>query len=175
MIVGIEGGLGAGKTALMSILLKTDFERGFQVLANYWLNFKHKELDILNLLDKKANLKDVSIGIDEITVFMDCRTSGSKLNRIISYFILQSRKRNVTLYYTTQDFNMVDLRLIKHTHIQVFCNNLFDENGQQLDAIKKYVVLDLRNPRNPVTNSFYLDISPIFSFYDTDEVINPPI
>ena len=78
MIVGIAGGLGSGKTAKMSGYLRNDREKGFSVMSNYGLNFPSKELDVVSLLDSDTNLKDVSIGIDEITVFVDCRTSASK-------------------------------------------------------------------------------------------------
>ena len=175
MIIGIDGGLGSGKTALMTGYLYEDFKQGFDVKANYSLNFKHDTLDVLSLLEKNPNLKDVSIGIDEITVFMDCRTSASKMNRLISYFILQSRKRNVTLYYTTQDFNMVDLRLINHTHIQIVCNCIYDEDGNPIDDIRKYTIFDFRNPHDIKSNMFYLDISNVYGLYNTDEIIVPPI
>jgi len=175
MIVGIDGGLGAGKTALMTSFLHEDMRKGFDVRANYGLNFKHKPFNVLELLENKPNLKDISIGIDEITVFMDCRRSTSKMNTLISYFILQSRKRNVTLYYTTQDFNMVDLRLVNHTHIQINCNKIFSENGEEINDIRKIVVIDCRNPHDIKSNVLYADISSIYNFYDTDEIILPPI
>ena len=175
MIIGIDGGLGSGKTAKMSGYLHCDFERGFRVLSNYGLNFKHEKLDVLSLLDKKVELRDVSIGIDEITVFMDCRTSISRMNRMLSYFILQSRKRNVVLYYTTQSFSMVDKRLIKYTDIQIRCEKLFNPNsGLELDDVRRFTVFDFRDPNNVRVHSFLEDISKFYGLYDTNEIIEPP-
>lgn len=175
MIVGFDGGLGSGKTLLMTKYLKEDADKGITVYSNYGLNFKHGSLDLLDFLENNPTLYNVSIGIDEITLFMDCRTSASKMNRLISYFILQTRKRNVTLYYTTQDFSMVDLRLINHTHIQIVCEKLFFPNGQEIDDIRKYKVFDFRNPKDIRTHSFIMDIRDYYGLFNTDEIITPPI
>jgi len=175
MIIGIEGGLGSGKTLYMTKCLSDDSKNGYYVKANYGLNFEHDKLDVLELMESSPELQDVAIGLDEITVFMDCRKSVSKMNRLISYFILQTRKRNVSLYYTTQDFNMVDLRLINHTHIQVICEKLYMSDGSDLEDYRRYTIFDLRDKRRIKPKSFILDISDYYGLYDTNEIILPPI
>jgi len=175
MIIGIDGGLGSGKTLLMTRYLYDDMQNGYEIRANYHLNFNHKQLDIKEMLTKNPDLNNIAIGIDEMTVFVDCRQSMSKMNRLISYFILQSRKRNVNLYYTTQDFSMVDVRLIRHTHIQISCFKVYYENGEEIENVRKFIVLDVRNPKNVKINTFYLDISKYYGLYDTNEIILPPI
>ena len=108
MIIGIEGGLGSGKTIMIVRYLVKDFFKDIPIYANFHLKkIDYKVLDVIKILqmdENKVKLGNISIGIDEITVFMDCRTSMSKMNRFISYFILQTRKRGVTLYYTTQSW-----------------------------------------------------------------------
>lgn len=174
MILGFEGGLGSGKTLGMTYYLFRDLDLGFEVYANYKLNFDYKKLNVLELLESDVDLQNISIGIDEITVFLDCRKSSSKMNRLISYFILQTRKRNVNLYYTTQDFTMVDIRLIRHTQIQVLCEKIFDENGKELETLRKYTVFDFRNPRHVKNIVFNMPIEDKFGLFDTNEIILPP-
>jgi cytidylate kinase len=175
MIIGIEGGLGSGKTLMMARYLYQDLLNGFDVRANFRLNFKSNDLDVKELLETGKELKDVTIGLDEITVFIDCRKSMSKMNRLISYFILQSRKRNVNIYYTTQDFDMVDKRLIQHTHIQIIAEKIYYSDGREIPDYRRYTILDFRNPKNLKPIQFIVDISKYYNLYDTDEIIKPPI
>jgi len=183
MIVGIEGGLGSGKTLLMVRYLVKDSLQDKPIFANFGLKrIKYNPLDIMDILkmDKEeVNLTNMSIAIDEITVFADCRASMSKMNKLISYFILQTRKRNVTFYYTTQDITMVDKRLEHHTDIRVCAEKIYHKNKKketvELENYRKYMIIDLRNHRKPIWNTFVLDISKYFNFYDTDEIILPPV
>jgi hypothetical protein len=172
MIVGIEGGLGSGKTLMMARYLAKDcLVHHRDIYANFWLDFEYKKLNVRDMLDKKANLLNVSVGIDEITVFADCRSSMSELNKLISYFILQTRKRNVCLYYTTQDFAMVDKRIIQHTHIRIFCSKV---KGKPADyPIRRYEILDIRDSLLNPPQVFYMDIRPYYHLYNTDEIIEP--
>ena len=179
MIVGVEGGLGSGKTILIVRYLLKDSRNGIPIYANFHLkDIKYELLDVMEILEmdkERVNIGDLSLAIDEITVFMDCRTSMKKMNRFISYFILQTRKRNVTLYYTTQDFNMVDLRLINHTDIRIVAEKIKRKDGTYYENWRKYTIYDLRDLKNFRWRTFNLKISPYFGYYDTNEVILPPI
>lgn len=188
MIVGLEGGLGSGKTIMEVRYLKKDAGKGIPIYANFHLKkIEYKLLDVMEILkmdQDKVNLGDLSLAIDEITVFMDCRTSMKKMNRFISYFILQTRKRNVTMYYTTQDFGMVDKRLINHTDVRIICEKIpkykEDKDGNLIkDGYvthwREYTIYDLRDRKNFNWRQFKLKISPYYDYYDTNEVILPPI
>jgi len=178
MIIGIEGGLGSGKTLMMTRYLIKDFLAGHTIYSNFHLNeIKYKLIDVMKILEdstKGAALQDVSIGIDEITIFADCRSSMRKMNKVFSYFILQTRKRNVTLYYTTQDVSMVDIRLRRHTDIYVCADKVKDKNDKYIDDIRKYTIFDNRDKITRIYTQ-YLDISKYYKFYNTNEVILPPI
>lgn len=179
MIVGIEGGLGTGKTIMMIRYLRNDQLNGRPIFANLGLfDIPYKPLDVLDILKmnkEKKQLKNVSIGIDEFTVFADCRRSSSRMNLLISYFVLQTRKRNVTLYFTSQDFNMLDWRLMAHTKIQIICDDVYTKDGKLAKDYKHFTVMDLRNKRRPLISRFIMNISPYYGFYDTDETILPPL
>lgn len=178
MIIGIEGGMGTGKTILMVRYLKKDSESLHKIFCNFGLKkIEFEKLDVVGLMEDN-NLQDVSVGIDEITVFLDCRKSSSRMNRYISYFILQTRKRNVNLYYTTQSFRMIDKRLLEHTEFQIHCDKVYDKYGVEVDGWRHYTIIDCRNVtdiRNIKITRFNMDISKYYDFYDTNEVILPPI
>lgn len=164
MIVGIQGGLGSGKTVLQTRYLWKDYNVNREIFANYHLNFDFQTLNIRDLLDNKIDLKNVSVGIDEFTVFADCRRSMS--NTIITYFILQTRKRNVCLYYTTQDFGMMDKRVMQHTNIFITAEDTSKDN------VKHYFLVDFRKRKQKLTD-FYLNIEPYYKLYDTNEIVTP--
>lgn len=167
MIIGIDGGLGSGKTLLMTRYLIKDSLRGNKIMANFGLKgIDYTSLNITDLLQKKANLKNVSVGIDELTVFADCRRAMS--NTIFSYFILQTRKRNVCLYFTTQDFAMVDKRVIRHTYILIHCEKIANYPEH-----RRFSIVDRRDDYFAEPVSFTMNITPYFKHFDTNEIIEP--
>ncbi|GAG77574.1 unnamed protein product [marine sediment metagenome] len=135
-------------------------------------------VDIHKLLtyeEHDTSLHNLTLGIDELTVFADCRTSTSKNNRIFSYLVLQSRKRNCDIYYTTQSFGMIDFRVFDHTLINVFAEKLFNEKNEEIDGVRKYTIIDKTNPRKPKMREFFMDITQFYDLYDTDEIVKPKI
>lgn len=169
MIIGMEGGLGSGKTIIMVRYLNKDYKLYHRsIKANLWLDFPHEKLNIKQMLSNEQQLKNVSVGIDELTVFADCRNSMSELNKLISYFVLQTRKRNVCLYFTTQDFGMVDKRIMRHTLIRIHCMKVKGANH-----LRHYEIHDIRDSLFNMPQEFIMDIRPYFEMYNTDEIIQP--
>jgi len=111
MIILIIGGLGTGKTMLMSYFLYLDylFEKR-KIYANYFLNFAYENIYKMGeLSDLPEGLK--SLGIDEpYTSGLDSRNSMSKINRIMSGYILQCRKDDMNVYVTSQFLGAIELR-----------------------------------------------------------------
>jgi hypothetical protein len=177
MIIGIQGGLGSGKTILMTRYLYKDWKKAKEIFASYGLKeIKFTPIDMSKILEMHANefnMRDCTIGIDEITVFADCRRSGSKMNRLISYFILQSRKRNVDIYFTTQNLAMIDFRLIDYMDFQIECKKVKDTKGHEVEGYAQYTVFDLRDMQDIKVKQFMLDIRPYYRYYDTNEVVLP--
>jgi hypothetical protein len=56
-------------------------------------------------------LHDCLIILDEAYIYLDSRSSASKMNKLFTYFISQTRKRDVDLYICTQHIDQVDKRL----------------------------------------------------------------
>lgn len=175
MLTGIEGELGGGKTLLLvRYLQKENKINKREILTNLTLTgIPYKPLNILELLENNTELNNVVLGIDELTVYTDCRMSMSKANRFFSYLVLQSRKRNVDVYYTTQSLGMIESRVVDHTYFIILCEKVYDKFNKLLENYRYYTIFDFRNRLNPKIKHFVMDIRPFFKFYDTNQIITP--
>lgn len=177
MIILIEGvsgaeNLGSGKTLYLIRNLVTDYLNGRKIFCNIKINgIEYAQFFIEDCLDEtKTDLfRNATIGIDEITMFMDCRHSMQ--NTFLSYIFLQSRKRHLDFYLTTQDYTMLDGRLLPYIAIHVILEIIFDENNNPIKDYRKVTVIDLRNRLNIISNSFIMEITQWFKYYDTDEIV----
>lgn len=91
----------------------------------------------------------------------------SKRNRLWSYFINQTRKRDVDLYFTTQFFRQVELRLRENTEYFIFPQVIKQHNAIIINnKIYSYEnTLKLIGVERFVGNDY-------FNVYDTDEIIS---
>lgn len=179
MIVMITGDLGTGKTALLTrYTLKSCLHK--KVLSNYHLyNIDYEKFDMVDLYVNKPDLKDIIISGDELYTFMDCRSSMSVRNRLESYFITQTRKKNCDLYFTTQFSEFVDLRLISFANIWVKMENIWlvsKTTGLKYKHPYKFIAKfhDYRDKDNIQKKTFIFDGRVWFNEYNTNEVIYPP-
>src|SRR5436189_6182989 len=142
MLMGVCGNIGEGKTlyttryVIKSILecvncggndpkseqfpacICGDFKRRYnEFLANYHIKSPSPDIEVKLLkyddLIHLGKLDSALVVLDEVYVWFDSRTSGTKRNRAISYVVLQSRKKGMDIVYTAQAFSSVDLRLRK--------------------------------------------------------------
>lgn len=108
------------KTAFQTWNLLLDAQNGRKIYANYRLYFE-RIISNLNgnkpryissfheLLSILTNMEDVSMGLDELSVYFDCYSGVSKKagTWYLKNFGRQTRKRTVKLYYTAQSFGDV--------------------------------------------------------------------
>jgi len=179
MLIGIQGGLGSGKSIMLMRYLLMDYEKGFNIMCNMKdiKGMKYEYLDIeklLNYENDNKQLENVTVGIDELTVLCgDCRRSSSKNNVIFSYLVLQSRKRNCNIYYTTQSMGMIDIRVVEHTHIVINAEKVYDEYHNEIPDVAHYEIVDLRDSNKPQLDEFWMNLKPYYEYYNTDEIIKP--
>jgi hypothetical protein len=180
MLIGIEGNVGSGKTVYGVRCLKLDSDNGRKIVSNTPLiDIPFTTFNIDEFLDNKYNelLKNATVFIDEITVYMDCRLGSSKQNLLMGYLVLQSRKRGIDIYYTTQDLDLVDYkRLVKYTNIIVYAQEIFVKNlegrTETVDDYRNYTIIDMRRKKDNITQ-FNMKITPYYKYYDTDYIITP--
>ena len=173
-IIAIVGDVGTGKTLFSTILGFLNyllFER--DVLSNYVVKYPYKNLNIEDIIKFKPKLQNKVILIDEMPVIMDSRRSQKKSNLILSYFFNQTRKRGVLLYYTSQGWKLVDIRLRNRTNYLVVCTNpykLGKSSNPDLFIVEIYKVIGGEIEQQIITFSYYG--KPFYNLYDTYEVID---
>jgi len=165
MLVAICGGLGAGKTLLMTRYAYKEFMKGKQIFSNYNLKFKHKKIDLISLLEHKPELENSGIFMDEVYIYLDSRLSMSKRNRMLSYFIFQTRKLGVTLYFTSQHIGQVDVRLRNLLDILCFCKQTIKKNWFKVE------LTDYRQFPDIQSNTFVYKGTNYYPMYDTKELV----
>jgi len=177
MITGLKG---AGKTAYMTKLLHDSWKAGRKVRANYKLEFPFEPIDLEFLLTNPHELYDMSIGIDEAQTYFDCRLSQTKKNRIFSYLMLQSRKRHVDIFFTSQQASNVDIRIRKNIDFLYECTAMVSTsqglkraNIADIEAkkITRIMIVEF-NFEAEEKRKFIFNPKEIYKLYDSDEFIN---
>lgn len=178
MIVLITGGVGTGKTCYLVRCSLQARKMGKMVLCNFtFFNIEYKKMDLTDLYLNYPDLTDIFLAYDEFYTEMDCRVSGKLRNRLQSYLIAQTRKKNCDLYATAQFNQFMDLRLIKFVDIWAECRNVWiiqNEKIRKHPFLFDITVHDYRtDPYNPIDREFRFDGRRYFSEYDTNELILP--
>lgn len=176
MIIAIVGSIGSGKTLMMTYLLSQYHKKGMDIITNYRLKIPHKLVNreiIKNYADANTPLKDCVLGLDEAQILLDCRTSYK--NILISYFILQTRKRKVLCLYTTQNFLNVEKRLREQTDYILQCTPVYEKvNGEKrLLAVKILITQYYGHDRyKDLRRLVFRHPERIYPLYDTYEIVD---
>lgn len=88
-------------------------------MSNYDLKFPHEVFDIEKY--KRSEYSNCIILIDEGYVYLDSRTATSKQNRLTSYVLFQSRKKDVDIYISVQLIGTIDIRYRQMIDILIGC------------------------------------------------------
>jgi len=165
MLVAIIGGLGSGKTLVLTWYGYKMYSLGYKIYANYPIHFNHIPVE------EPSKIEDLREGIflgDELWSWMDSRTSLKEATRISSALLLRSRHRKFDVIYTTQHFSQMDYRVRNitdefwlpeyHEHKKICVLRIFDRSGTYLEGYKIYAPLvfplydswgDLYEPKKP--------------------------
>ena len=105
---------------------------------------------------------------------MDCRRSSRKENIALPTLLRQSRKRDIEIYYTCQNLDETDFRLVRYTSIFIIAQRCYEDIGdgklRELKDYRQYVIIDSRQRKDNVTR-LNMKISPYYVYYDTDEIL----
>jgi hypothetical protein len=129
MVFGaITGKTGTGKTLFLTKKLFERYKMGHRVFANYILKFPPmpntvppvfiSTLEELELIKGDAQRPAVA-GFDELWVWLDSRDWKKAKNAQVTKTVFFSRKRYVDVFYTTQNFHMVELRIREQTDADI--------------------------------------------------------
>lgn len=125
MMIGIIGRMRSGKTLLQSIMANYFVSKtNLTLYANYPLVGSKQ---VKTTRDIWA-LNDCIFCFDEIWMTMDSRFW--KDNATLTYWIMQTRKRGVLVFYTAQHRSEIEKRVRLATDLFIFCNSI-EINGKK--------------------------------------------
>jgi len=182
----------SGKTLVMSYFAYTYYKKGYEIYSNYKLNFKHKFINqelLKKYTENKIQFKKAIFLIDEMYLFLDSRNFGKKTNKIFTYFLLQTSKRNVHLLGTAQYINTIEKRFRENLNFMTFCQRTLKINSKYKEVTNNlrfisdnknlYIKLNFMIKRlidgillSYDIKSFYLKAQPIFKIYDTTQLLD---
>lgn len=168
MMIGIIGRMRSGKTLLQSIL--ADYlhkQTGLDLWANYPL-VNSKQIKTTRDI---WGLSECIFCFDEIWMTMDSRFW--KENASLSYWIMQTRKRGVLVFYTAQHRSEIEKRVRLATDLFIFCSHL-KVNGRNAH---KYTFLepDLMDEDAFIVGRSYVLTKPEvwYTLYDSFKLLWP--
>lgn len=127
MIITLEGVQGSGKTLSAVALCYYDAQKGRKVFSNNHLNEKtfgtYTYFDVEYFLEHFADteMEGATLLLDEAYIYLDARTSGGKLNKLFTYYTVQTRKRGVDMYVCTHHIDVLDKRLRRAVDVRGTC------------------------------------------------------
>lgn len=113
----------------MTIEAYKKYKQGYKIYSNYHLNFPYTPYtvdDLMSFAESGMYFGNSIFLIDEIHIWFDSRCSGKKRNIIFSYFLNQSSKNDIDIYYTSQFSRQIEIRMRLNTEIVVesVCRNV---------------------------------------------------
>jgi len=114
-----SGGIrGNGKTQTATYYAYRDYQQGRKVLTNYKTTFSTM-MSTKEIVDYifDSELRNITVVIDEIQVILNSIGTKGTVLKFVEQLLNQSRKRNVDIWYTTQRYLNVHVRLRQQTDI----------------------------------------------------------
>lgn len=163
MLVAFVGNLGQGKTYSMSILASYLHQRfALPIFANYGL----KNAERLKTFNDVLNAQNGVVCLDEAHIFLDSRGFKDPKSQKTTHWLLQTRKKDLIVMYTTQNFGQVDIRMRRITDYLAICKKIPGKgitiqfiDAQEMKLLRKQTILE------PLKRYYHL--------YDTKEIVQP--
>lgn len=166
-IVAFVGDRGDGKTISMVALAYVYQQQGFNIYANFTLKgIPYTKITFQDLADFPEYLENGLVLLDEGHVGVDAYQVFTKRVQDITKFTTQTRKRKLTVYFSTQVFTTVAKRLRNMTNYICECNKtetrgvidikIFNKNKISSGGFIRRITLDGRQ---------------FYDYYDTNEII----
>lgn len=167
MIIGMIGRMGSGKTLSLIRYAYMYYKMGFKIYSNLKLKFDYTHIglqDLINFVNNNTYLDKSIVIIDEAHVFLDSRNS--QKNRILTYFIVLTRKLGCNMLYTTQRYHQIDKRLRDNTDIVIMCSTK-SFNGEKYT----HNLITFLGEFGLQTKNDYFKSSQYYNLYDTRELV----
>lgn len=163
MMTAFVGNLGQGKTYSMTVLASYLHKKyGLKLFANY----KLEGATLLRDFDDVLNAQSGVVCLDEAHIFLDSRGFKDPNSQKATHWLLQTRKKDLIVLYTTQNFGQVDIRMRRITDYLALCKkrNGWGITVQFVDA-QEWKLLRKQSILEPLSRFYHL--------YDTKEIVTP--
>jgi hypothetical protein len=124
VVISYEGSMGSGKTtAAIAFAIKERDENRKKIISNVHLNTEYTHFSLEYFLEHliDGEMENCVLILDEMYQIADARSSATKLNKLFTYFAVQTRKRDVDMYVCTHHIDHIDLRLRRAVDIRGAC------------------------------------------------------
>ena len=195
MIIVFIGGRNSGKTASMTIEAYKKYKQGYKIYSNYHLNFPYTPYtidDLLMFAESGMYFGNTIFLVDEAHIYFDSYSRG-KRSMIFSYFLNQSSKNDIDVYFSTQFSRQIFIRIRLNTEVVVECAckvALWKHKGDKPIVLENYrmkpndykVIVYIYNNiikfsdtgQDKIIKRMY-KANKYFKLYDTHEVIKQQI
>jgi len=169
---GILGRRGHGKSTLLAKIGEDDYNLGKKIITNFWVSYPHIYMSFEDIIMLPEELQDATLLLDELQVGAGARKALSLSNQDINKFITQLRKRNIMLFYTTQNYKFIDVDIRSQTDYLITTQKTENLNQFKVIVVDRNDFTDSKF--GSVINLFILDATDIFErkIFDTKQIIN---
>ena len=166
-IVAFLGDRGDGKTVSMTALAYAYQKLGANIYANFTLiGIPYTKITFQDLADFPEYLKDGLVLLDEGHIGADAYAFFNSRVKNISKFATQTRKKRLTVFYSTQVLTTVAKRLRTMTNYICECNKT------EIKGVTDIYIYDRSLLKNSgFVKNIIIDGRPFFGYYDTNEII----
>jgi hypothetical protein len=166
VLFAIIGELGSGKTLLLAYLAWNNYyKKQRAIFSNFNLyGFPFTKITSIPSLDK---MHEGFFAADELWLWIDARCTKQQKARVVSNILLKSRKRGITIAYTSQTIEQIEPRIRKITDFTAYPMMNVDNS-----VCKALVFKGVRpSPATYLKSPIYFMIEPTYALYDTYEEI----
>lgn len=157
MFIGFTGSLGSGKTLSMTFWGRYLASRlHMPVYSNYKTSFSQQ----IDSWDYLTSITNGVVLLDELHITFDSRLWSNTAKR--THFLLQTRKKNLCVMYTTQHISQVDKRIRNISDIVCLCEK---KNGMIRNSVVQFLTGEMG--RQLVLKNIPL----VGRWYDTNEIV----
>jgi hypothetical protein len=165
---------GNGKTLAMTYYLYQAHKEGIRVITNYQTSFSEM-LPIMEITKRimEDDLRNIAIGITEVQIVLNSLGTKGDIVKFVARMVSQTRKREVDIFYDTQRYMDVHIRLREQTdYVYKPFKAHFTGEVCNIDRCKKphliYLMCEQPLILKPVK---VLRASAVGKLYDSNEII----
>jgi hypothetical protein len=161
----------SGKSLSLTYLAYRKYLKGMTVFANYHItfptfeNFKAPDVRYVRKMEDVLNMREGFFAGDELWLNADSRMSATKKNRFVTSILAKSRKRNIHIGYTIQNFHQIDKRIRDVTDFIAFPQLNKDESICRLEVMTL--------PSMTPMQTYKFRTAPLFKMFNTSEEVEP--